>query len=811
MALSERRILILYGSETGNAQEKAGEIDRLCQRLRFSTELEEMDGIKLNTLLSDFSLVIFVISTTGQGQFPKNALGFWKSLRRAKLPPNCLSSVRFTTFGLGDSSYQKCATRTILVFLSIFSRLYRYNWASRLLRSRLLHLGAQEVFDRGEADERHEDGIYQPWVQNLREYLLSSFPLPASIDLIPADHPLPPRYSLRIMPKMELDTPDEMPIDSASAAQSPDLATSIFIANRERNAALSHVERPRSRHEQDDEDWDRIKRNLAVRARQDTKTAPVWLGSSPVDILDKANILKDAPEKYLLHKSPATPAPIEFPKAVISNIPGTSLARVISNTRVTPLGHWQDVRLLTLEVAIPIMDNLKYSAHPGDVIVLYPQNYPKDVQNLIDMMEWGAAADAKMEFVNGYMPKGFRLQEGATLRDILTNNIDFTAVPTRMFLEKLADFATNGDQKEKLLELVMPQFSNEFYDFTSRPRRTILEVLAEFYSAKIPVTHVPDMFPIIRGREYSIANGGCYWNKVTIESKEAKSKSSQHPERGPKQASLPRGERSSTQSEPTAYNPQVTGLVTYRFELLIALVEYKTIIRKPRQGLCSHYIKHLPVGTPLRVGIKNQTPPPNGHLAARRPLIAIAAGTGIAPIRSLIHDRSLHDDVAETLLFFGCRNEAADFYFSEEWDKTKALTVIPAFSRDPKTDSKAALFQQQKMDDLVGNTSDHYLRMQAGLPPLDALSTSKLSYAYDEGKNYVQQLIRRHSEKVCKLLAQDAIICLCGNSGRMPKSVREALRDAAIMGGFCKNEAEVKQKIFSDKAGTSITFWEETW
>lgn len=47
MALSERRVLILYGSETGNSQEKAGEIDRLCQRLRFDAKLEEMDDIKL--------------------------------------------------------------------------------------------------------------------------------------------------------------------------------------------------------------------------------------------------------------------------------------------------------------------------------------------------------------------------------------------------------------------------------------------------------------------------------------------------------------------------------------------------------------------------------------------------------------------------------------------------------------------------------------------------------------------------------------------------------------------------------------------
>lgn len=57
--------------------------------------------------LAQYSLAIFVTSTTGQGDTPANASTFWKSILRKKLPPNCLSHIRFTSFGLGDSSYQK--------------------------------------------------------------------------------------------------------------------------------------------------------------------------------------------------------------------------------------------------------------------------------------------------------------------------------------------------------------------------------------------------------------------------------------------------------------------------------------------------------------------------------------------------------------------------------------------------------------------------------------------------------------------------------------------------------------------------------
>jgi sulfite reductase alpha subunit-like flavoprotein len=45
--LPGRSALVLYGSETGNAQDVAEEIGRLCERLRFSTHVAELDSISL--------------------------------------------------------------------------------------------------------------------------------------------------------------------------------------------------------------------------------------------------------------------------------------------------------------------------------------------------------------------------------------------------------------------------------------------------------------------------------------------------------------------------------------------------------------------------------------------------------------------------------------------------------------------------------------------------------------------------------------------------------------------------------------------
>ncbi|GAO18761.1 hypothetical protein UVI_02040830 [Ustilaginoidea virens] len=106
MSVPDRTVLVLYGSETGNAQDLAEELGRLCQRLHFTTRVDELDSAVLNDLLAH-QIVLFVVSTTGQGDMPHNALSFWNKLLRKKLPPACLAGLEYSCVGLGDSTYLK--------------------------------------------------------------------------------------------------------------------------------------------------------------------------------------------------------------------------------------------------------------------------------------------------------------------------------------------------------------------------------------------------------------------------------------------------------------------------------------------------------------------------------------------------------------------------------------------------------------------------------------------------------------------------------------------------------------------------------
>lgn len=45
--LQGRRMAILYGSETGNSEDMAMELGEMAERLRFCTDVDEMDKFKL--------------------------------------------------------------------------------------------------------------------------------------------------------------------------------------------------------------------------------------------------------------------------------------------------------------------------------------------------------------------------------------------------------------------------------------------------------------------------------------------------------------------------------------------------------------------------------------------------------------------------------------------------------------------------------------------------------------------------------------------------------------------------------------------
>jgi sulfite reductase alpha subunit-like flavoprotein len=403
-----------------------------------------------------------------------------------------------------------------------------------------------------------------------------------------------------------------------------------------------------------------------------------------------------------------------------SGLPDSFPVTLDLNQRVTPADHWQDVRFINLRAT----KQIEYL--PGDAIAILPHNMPADVESLITRMSWKDVADSPMRLAaNTQHPRASQIhvpqnaplsRRNLTLRRLLTEFLDINAIPRRSFFGCIANYTNDEMHKERLLEFTDPQWLDEYYDYATRPRRSILEILQEFDSVHLPWEEVTNIFPPMRPRQFSVASGGL----------------------------LKSMEDGAT-----------------KFELLVAIVKYRTVIKRIREGVCTRYLAQLPTGTVLNVSLKTE-----GRFAKKSdlpntPHILIGAGTGIAPLRALIHEKIANGTSPQpTALFFGCRNKDSDNFFAHEWETVRqehrgVLNVQTAFSRDQKA------------------------------------------------KVYVQDRIREQSDLIWDYLRRrHATIIVCGSSGQMPRAVRQALVDAMVAVSEKRRAAKEGSAIDSNGEGS---------
>jgi sulfite reductase alpha subunit-like flavoprotein len=95
-------------------------------------------------------------------------------------------------------------------------------------------------------------------------------------------------------------------------------------------------------------------------------------------------------------------------------------------------------------------------------------------------------------------------------------------------------------------------------------------------------------------------------------------------------------------------------------DLTMAVTEMKTKFNRNFVGICSKWLRSATVGEIVPFWLKKGT-----FIAdANQPLIMVGPGTGVAAFRSFI--QKLHGK-CELVLIFGCRSDADDFYYRDEW------------------------------------------------------------------------------------------------------------------------------------------------
>ena len=142
--MSASDLLLIFGTETGNAEELAEDAGHLSRKLDFNPKVMDMEDISLQDISSSKRLIV-VCSTWGEGEQPVNAQDLYNSVEGSD--DHCLEGVNFAVIALGDTAFE---------FFCESGK----EWDEILHKK-----GGKRVVERIDCDVDYEDYV-QEWIQN---------------------------------------------------------------------------------------------------------------------------------------------------------------------------------------------------------------------------------------------------------------------------------------------------------------------------------------------------------------------------------------------------------------------------------------------------------------------------------------------------------------------------------------------------------------------------------------------------------------------------------------------------------------------
>ena len=160
----KNNVYVLYGSQTGNAEDIAKNVYTLLGDNSIATQFLSLNNtikgdsfafVNVEETIDITNKIIIVCSTTGNGDAPENANHFWRKFKNQKLPKNLLSGIEYAVLGLGDTNYD------------------RFCQMGKNLDKRFHDLGATRIIDLHCADEAvGQEDVVNSFIEKVSKHFI---------------------------------------------------------------------------------------------------------------------------------------------------------------------------------------------------------------------------------------------------------------------------------------------------------------------------------------------------------------------------------------------------------------------------------------------------------------------------------------------------------------------------------------------------------------------------------------------------------------------------------------------------------------
>lgn len=339
--------------------------------------------------------------------------------------------------------------------------------------------------------------------------------------------------------------------------------------------------------------------------------------------------------------------------------------------------------------------------HTADNLAVLPLNDEDVAQKLCANFGYDPDAVFTLEYDGGHKPV---FPTPCTVLDAFLRFMDISSIPRRSLLEQLVPYVLEDSEREAMRRLSSKEGREEYRRIVEEPGRTLSELMLErFSSLSMPLEHFLHIVPHLHPRYYTIS--------------------------------------SSSSISPS------------RVHITVAVLEQERSEGRLYRGVCSSFLSKL---EPHRVNGDEGKSGAEGTEGAKTssarcsvfvrastfrlpsdptiPIIMIGPGTGVAPMRALLQERSWQQaqgqSVGRNWLYFGCRCRDQDYIYQDE---------LEAYDEDGTLDRLRLAFSR------------------AGA-----------------SKVYVQHLLRQDAAELWELVREGAYVYVCGGT-RMGTDVHNEL------------------------------------